>query len=209
MVSQSGKYLLMAASGTISGLLGLPFIAGAVKLPNLALAFLPGFIFALLVSITITSIYPATRFSSSYLSRFFPFVVLMVGMPIALGAGVAILNLADRFMPGAHQQFGGISISFIIAEVAACVIWSFLLCMSLFLLCKVRVALLLLPSLVTTLSVMIVMNVVYAGFTIFLQKSVPLTFTSIAEQMASALLLGIGMAKGANAERESGFTASS
>jgi len=68
---------------------------------------------------------------------------------------------------------------------------------------------LLVPSLATTLSVMIVMNIFYAVFTIFLQRSVPLTFTSIAEQMASALLLGIGVAKGTNTGRASGIAVSS
>jgi len=56
---------------------------------------------------------------------------------------------------------------------------------------------------------MIVMNISYAVSTLFFQRSVPLTFTSIAEQMASALILAIGIAKGTDAVPRTGIAASS
>jgi hypothetical protein len=198
MASEKKRYLLTTVSGAVAGLLGLPFIAGVVQLPSSVLVFFPGVIFSLIVLTTIAAIYPATRPTIGYMSWLSSSAVLVIGMPAALAAGFAVLNVADHFVPGTHYQFGGIGISFFIAELASCAIWSLCLCLCLFLLCKVKFSSLLLPSLATTLSVMIVMNTLYAVSTIFLQRSVPLTFTSITEQMASALLLAIGMAKGTN-----------
>ena len=195
MTSENKRYLLTTASGAIAGLLGLPFVAGMVQLPSFILVFLPGVIFSLIVLTTIRLIYPATRLTIGYRSWLSSAAALVFGMPVALVAGFVVLNVADHFVPGTHYQFGGIGISFIVAELASCAIWSLFLCLCLYMLYKASFSSLLLPSLATTISIMIVMNILYALSTIFLQRSVPLTFTSIAEQMASALILAIGIAK--------------
>jgi hypothetical protein len=209
MTSENKRYLLTTVSGAIAGLLGLPFIAGIVQLPSFVLVCLPGVIFSLIVLTAIRLIYPATRLTIDYRSWLSSAAALVIGMPVALVAGFAVLNVADHFVPGTHYQFGGIGISFVIAELASCAIWSLFLCLCLYMLYKARFSSLLLPSLATTISIMIVMNILYAVSTIFLQRSVPLTFTSIAEQMASALILAIGIAKGADAVPRTGIAASS
>ena len=209
MISEKKRYLLTTVSGAIAGLLGLPFIAGVVPLPSFVLIFLPGIIFSLIVLTTIAAIYPATRLTIGYRSWLSSTAALVIGMPVALVAGFAVLSVADHFVPGTHYHFGGIGISFVFAELTSCAIWSMCLCLCLFLLCKVKFSSLLLPSLATTLSVMVVMNILYAVSTILLQRSVPLTFTSIAEQIASALLLAIGIVKGTNTGTGSVITASS
>ena len=203
------KYLLVTTSGAVAGVLGLPIDAGMVQLPSVVLNFLSGTIFTLIVLAAIAAIYPETRLKSSYTSWLSSSAALVLGMPAALAAGFAVLDVADHFVPGTHFQFGGIAVSFFVAELASCIIWSLALCLCLFLLCKIQFSSLLAPSLATTLSVMILMNILYAVSAIFLQRSVPLAVTSLAEQMASALLLAVGAAKSTNAGIRTGITASS
>lgn len=211
MPTAKQKYLLMTTSGAVAGVLGFPIIAGEAQLPSFvqrAALFLPGIIFALLVLSAIAVVYPELRRKSNYISWIAASVTLVIGMPTALVVGGLLSNVADHFVPGTHFQFGGIAGSFFVAELASCTIWSLALCLCLFLLCKIQFSSLLVPSLATTLSVMILMNILYAVSTIFLQRSVPLTVTSLTEQMASALLLAVGVARGANAGAKSSAAAS-
>jgi hypothetical protein len=206
------KSLVMIISGAVAGALGFPIIAGEAQLPSFAqraALFLPGIIFTLLVLSAISVVYPGLRRKNNYISWIAASVTLVIGMPTALVIGGLLSSALDYIVPGTHFQFGGIGLSFFVAELASCTIWSLTLCLCLFLLCKIQFSSLLVPSLATTISVMIVMNILYAVSTIFLQRSVPLAVTSLAEQMASALLLAVGAGKSTNAGTRTGITASS
>lgn len=212
MPTTKQKSLVVITSGAVAGALGFPIIAGEPQLPSLvqrAALFLPGIIFTLLVLSAIAVVYPGLRRKSNYISWIAASVTLVIGMPTALVIGGLLSSALDYFVPGTHFQFGGIGLSFFVAELASCTVWSLSLCLCLFLLCKIQFSSLLVPSLATTVSVMIVMNMLYALSTIFLQRSVPLTVTSLAEQMASALLLAVGVATSTNVGTKAGVTASS
>lgn len=212
MPTTKRKSLVIITSGAVAGALGFPIIAGEALLPSFAqrtALFLPGIIFTLLVLSAIAIAYPGLRRKRNYISWIAASVTLVIGMPAALVIGGLLSNTVDYFVSGTHFQFGGIGLSFFIAELASCTVWSLCLCLCLFLLCNIQFSSLLVPSLATTVSVMIVMNILYAVSTIFLQRSVPLAVTSLAEQMASALLLALGVAKSTNAGTRAGIMASS
>lgn len=206
MATTTQRHLLLAALGAASGAFGIPFEAGAVQLPSVVLIFLPGVVFSLIVLVATSIIYPAMRINIGYTRWLSSAAAAVFGIPASLYSGAVILNLEDHLVPGTHYQFGGIGLTFFIAELASSATWSLFLSLCILSLGGKRALSLLVFCLSITFSVVVLSNVLEAASTILLHRSIFLAVVSIALQMASALAVSIGVARSTRSRTSTGDT---
>jgi len=189
------KYTLFAAAGGAAGILLQPFVGGLFRLSEVFYVIGPGLIFALSVTIAALSLQPSDAPKPGLRKRFaLGALTLAGGMPVAFLAGVASLNMIDRFVPGDKFELGGIGLPFFFGEIASCVVWSFVLFAWTILTNRAKALHIMRAAFLVTIAIMPSVNLVEVISKTLWQKSFLFPAISIAEEIGSALVLASGYA---------------
>jgi hypothetical protein len=190
-----GKYTLFAGAGAAAGILLQPFVSGLLRLPEVFYIIGPGLIFALLVTIAAMSLQYGDVPKSRHKKRFVLGALMLTGgMPVALLAGVASLNMIDRIVPGDKFELGGIGLPFFLGEIMSCAVWSLVLFTWTILTNRVKAFHIMRVALLVTIAIMLFANLIEIISKILWQKSFLLPMISITEEIGSAIVLAIGCA---------------
>ena len=187
------QYLRFATAGAVAGILQQPFFNGSLNVPQALYLVVPGLIFALSTIIAdMLTEYDGTlkrRFIKEYALGA---LVLIVGMPSALFAGAASLEVISRVVTGNKHQLGGIGLPFFLAEVVSCFVWSAVLSVRMALMNPAKLFRIMQIALLSTIAIMLVANIIEIISKTLWQKSFLLPTISIAEAIGSALILAPG-----------------
>lgn len=184
---------MFALIGAVAVLLDLPFFYGLLNAPAPFYVFGPGFIFASVITIAVITLGPANPLGRRWRMRcILAGVLLSVGMPIALAAGAASMELVDSLTSGKDFHFGRIGLPFFIGEITACLVWSGAIFAWTVVLNRPRAVQVLRVAIAITLAMVLAANLVEVISQMVWQKSFFLPVVCSMEQIGSAIILSMG-----------------